>query len=162
MTTRRRAAPDAATAEQVSLGRLDHYLGFRLRRLQNQLSKQFAAATALHGLRSGLFTALAIIEANPGISQNRLAREVGLDKSLVVLILDDLEKRGWAERRRAAADRRRHELGLTDEGQRMLNQLFESLDETEKGVFDRLSPDEIEQLHQLLDRAYSLWDDGAK
>ena len=147
-------APEEARDEPVRLGRLDAFLGFRLRRIQNMLSRQFAAATAEHNLRSGLFSSLAMIDANPGIAQNMLAREVGLDKSVMVMIVDDLERRGWAARERSAVDRRRHALTLTEEGRAALDGFLATLTETELAANASLSPGELALLHELLDRIY--------
>src|SRR4051794_12603534 len=94
-------ADAAAGNERMNLGRLGEFIGFRLRRVQNQLSRDFAAATTEHNLRSGLFSSLALISSNPGVSQNELSQEVGLDKSVTVTIVDDLEERGWATRKRS-------------------------------------------------------------
>ena len=153
------AARIDADQDAVRLGRLDEFLGFRLRRVQNQLSKAFALATADRNLRSGLFSSLAIIAANPGISQNELSREVGLDKSVMVLIIDDLEKFGWAIRKRSETDRRRHSLFLTDSGQGYLDVMFDILGHTEQVVEKRLSRAELNLLHELLDRVYAIWTD---
>jgi len=146
-----------AEQEGVRLGRLDEFLGFRLRRVQNQLSKAFALATSDRNLRSGLFSSLAIIAANPGISQNELSREVGLDKSVTVMILDDLEKFGWAIRKRSETDRRRHSLFITEAGQAYLDEMFDILRHTEEVVEQRLSRAELNLLHELLDRVYAIW-----
>src|SRR5688500_8712637 len=100
----------------LALGRMDEYLGFRLRRIQNRLSKNFTAASAEHNLRHGLFSSLALIVANPGTSQAEVSKEVGLDKSAIVSIVDDLEQRGLAERRVSSSDRRRHALYATPKG----------------------------------------------
>ena len=91
----------------MSLGRLSSFLGFRLRRVQNQLSRDFSARTRAWGLRQGMFSALEVIAANPDISQTNLSREVGLDKSVMVAMVDDLEARGWVKRTRSTNDRRR-------------------------------------------------------
>lgn len=141
-------------AQHVSLGRLGDFVGFRLRRVQNQLSRNFALVTANEGLRSGLFSSLAIVEANPGISQSELSREVGLDKSVTVTIVDEMEKFGWAERRRSQQDRRRHALYITPAGAAKLDRLFALMDETESAVLHQLSPGEMQLLSELLDRMY--------
>lgn len=141
-------------ADDLSLGTLGEFVGFRLRRIQNQLSRDFMAATAEHKLRGGLFSALAIIAANPGLSQISLAREIGLDKSLAVATVDDLEKRGWAERRRSTVDRRRHALYVTPAGKAFLEDTFERLGKVEKGVLTALTAGERKLLTELLDRIY--------
>lgn len=145
---------DTPEQPEVDLGRLGDFIGFRLRRIQNHLSRNFAARNADWNLRSGLFSSLAIISANPGISQNLLSREVGLDKSATVQIVDDLEARGWAQRRRSPHDRRFYELMVTEAGQAALDALFAHLEETERDVVAHLSVEERVLLHSLLDRIY--------
>jgi DNA-binding MarR family transcriptional regulator len=142
-------------AGKVSLGRLGNFLGFRLRRVQNQLSRYFAAATAEQGLRSGLFSSLALISANPGMSQNELSKAIALDKSVTVTIVDELEKYGWAVRKRSATDRRRHALYITQAGEDHLDELFAVLENTEQAVLHQLSEGEMKLLSELLDRLYT-------
>lgn len=145
---------DSMELAEIDLGRLGDFIGFRLRRIQNHLSRNFSTRNAAWNLRSGLFSSLAIIAANPGISQNVLSREVGLDKSATVQIVDDLEARGWAERRRSTNDRRYYELVVTGAGQEALAQLFANLEETERDVMAHLSDAERTLLLGLLDRVY--------
>lgn len=156
----RQAAADESREDGIKLGRLDDFLGFRLRRVQNMLSGKFAQAIAGYGLRSGEFSTLALIAANPGISQNELAREVGLDKSVMVLIVDDLEKREWAVRGRSKTDRRRHSLSITEAGQAELSRMFGSLEQTEGVVGQSFSHAELGLLHELLDRMHAACVEG--
>ena len=139
---------------RVSIGILDQYVGFRMRRVQNRLSRDFAMATAAQGLRSGIFSSLAIIEANPGISQIELSELVSLDKSVTVSIVDDMESAGWAVRERSKEDRRRHALYITDEGKAHLAELMGIMNQTESAVLHALSPAEMALLGELLDRMY--------
>lgn len=140
--------------EHLDLGRLGDFIGFRLRRIQNQLSSAFAAQSADLGLRPGEFSALAIISANPGLSQAKLAREVGLDKSAAVTVVDDLERLGYAERRRSPNDRRRHALYTRRAGEAALEQMFASLKLVEQDVLNALGTRDKQVLSELLDRLY--------
>ena len=149
-----RPATSTSGAEDLKLGRLGDFVGFRLRRVQNQLSRDFAAATADRGLRSGLFSSLALISANPGVSQNEISRQIGLDKSVTVTIVDELERRGWAARERSQTDRRRHALFTTAKGEAELDELFAILERTEDAVLHQLSRAELHLLMELLDRMY--------
>jgi hypothetical protein len=63
-------------------------------------------ARAPHEVTPGLFGVLVIIEANPDLKQSELARATHLDRSTVVTIIDNLERRGLVERRAALHDRR--------------------------------------------------------
>lgn len=140
--------------DDLSLGRLGDFVGFRLRRIQNQLSRDLAAVTGEYKLRQGLFSALAIVSANPGLSQIRLAREIGLDKSAAVMVVDEIEKRGWAQRRRSTVDRRRHALYTTEAGEAFLKDMFERLNAVEGDVLTCLSGTELHVLSEMLDRIY--------
>jgi len=151
----KRSEPEpVANGETLGLGRLGDFVGFRLRRIQNQLSREFAGETQKYGLRHGEFSALAIIAANPGLSQMMLAREVGLDKSAAVSVIDDLERLGFAERRRLPADRRRHALYATPAGETALTAMFDKLKSVEHDALDALEPSELHVLNTLLDRIY--------
>jgi DNA-binding MarR family transcriptional regulator len=150
------AARGAHSGSGVKLGRLGDFVGFRLRRVQNQLSRDFAAATAERGLRSGLFSSLALISANPGLSQAELSREIAMDKSVTVTLVDEMERRGWAERKRSPTDRRRHALYITAEGEEQLAEMFALVNATENAVLHQLSPAELLLLSELLDRMYAV------
>lgn len=142
---------------KLQLGRLGDYVGFRMRRVQNQLSAGFAAATAHYGIRAGLFSSLALIEANPGISQQELSSTVGLDKSITVQIVDELERRGWARRTRSTVDRRRHSLTIEPDGKKTLDELFAIMVEVEAEVLAQLSPQERPMFDAALDRMYAVF-----
>lgn len=154
MSATNNAEPESDQTD-IELGRLGDFVGFRLRRIQNQLSRNFATVTAEHELRHGLFSALAIVAANPGLSQIAIAREIGLDKSLAVTIIDDLERRNWARRERSPTDRRRHALYITDKGEAALDDMFGKLEDVEHDALEALSTSERRVLADLLDRIYT-------
>lgn len=141
----------------MSLGRLSSFLGFRLRRVQNQLSRDFSARTREWGLRQGMFSALEVIAANPDISQTNLSREVGLDKSVMVAMVDDLEARGWVKRTRSTNDRRRYKLAITPEGKDTLDALFAELETTEELGLAALTDDERTVVNEALDKVYRVY-----
>lgn len=154
MTMKTKPGQGAHRDDMLGIGRLNDFVGFRLRRIQNRLSRDFATATAAQGLRSGLFSALAIIEANPGISQVDLSEMISMDKSVTVSIVDDLESAGWAVRGRSTQDRRRHALTITPAGSAHLDELIAIVSQTESAVLGELSPAEMALLGELLDRMY--------
>lgn len=151
----RREALDA-----LRQGLFANFLGPRVRVLWNLLSARMATALAPFGLRSGAFSTLTLIATNPGISQNELARGLGIDKSAVVAIIDDLEQRGLARRLRSPADRRRHALSLTAQGEAMMERMRGPVAEVGLPIRAALSMEEMDQLLLLLDRAYHALQDG--
>ena len=142
----------AEEPEVVDLGVLKEVIGFRIRRLQNHLTRGFSERVARKEVRSGLFGALGLISANPGISQTTLSREIGFDKATVVALLDTLESLGWAERQRSMVDRRRHSLVATAAGQRALDELLQATLANEANIYQALSGKERADLFTLLDK----------
>jgi len=145
--------PDAQ-AEGLDQGLLSGDPGLRLHQLRNILTRRVVAAYAPFELPSGAFSVMALIAANPGCPQNRLTQELGLDKSVLRAILDDLEGRGLAARGRSAADRRRHALALTPEGLDVLQRMHVAACTVEQPVREALSQAELDTLTGLLRRAY--------
>ncbi|RYY26652.1 MAG: MarR family transcriptional regulator [Sphingomonadales bacterium] len=148
--------PEPEGQPRASLGRLGKTVGFRMRRVQIQFSNSFAAKTAEYGMRSGLFSSLAIISGNPGMSQQELSRVVGLDKSVTVQIVDELENRGFARRERSKIDRRRHSLKVTPDGEAFIDKMFAIVGDVEDEAMQHLSAAERASLHELLDRMYDI------
>ena len=157
MAAKRKPDHLAQAAEpEIDLGILKEVIGFRIRRIQNHLSRAFAERIHRKEIRPGLFSALALISANPGISQITLAREVGFNEATVVILLDSLESLKWAERRRAAADRRRSAHFVTRAGEKALASLRERAIANEAKIRDVLTEREMDQLFVLLDKIYAV------
>jgi DNA-binding MarR family transcriptional regulator len=68
---------------------------------------------------------LRAIAAEPGRSQQALSAQLGLLPSRVVAYVDELEDRGYVERRRNPDDRRLHALYLTASGKRLMGKIGE-------------------------------------
>jgi DNA-binding MarR family transcriptional regulator len=149
--------PEASGAEpSLKPGLMANRLSFRVRGLLTLLGDRVVKAFAPYGLRSGSFTTMALIAANPGCSQIDLARVGGLDRSSLVGIVDDLEKRGYAIRARSMVDRRRSSLFLTPEGEKVMNEMFVVAMATEKSIRDAFTAEEMAQFFDLLERAYTI------
>jgi DNA-binding MarR family transcriptional regulator len=91
-------------------------VAFLLAQLGQHAADRFAGRIAALGLsppQAGILRAIAV---EPGRSQQALSEQLGLLPSRVVAFVDDLEARGFVERRRNAVDRRVYALHLTDAG----------------------------------------------
>lgn len=98
------------------------------------------------------------LEGGP-ISQRALAERLEVDPSVLVGILNDLERDGLADRRRDPADRRRHNVAITDAGCQALGKTNAALDAVELGLFSGLSDQEQGVLRGLLARIDTHADD---
>lgn len=132
-------------------GILPTLLGYQLRLAQLAVFKDFAASAHDFDVSPGRFGMLVLIEANPGVTQTRLAEAVGLDRSTLVAVLDQLEERGLVERRRGA-DRRTNGLWLTRRGRLLVARMKERIRAHEERLAARLSEAERRTLLVLLRR----------
>ncbi|MCZ7565923.1 MAG: MarR family transcriptional regulator [Burkholderiales bacterium] len=132
-------------------GLLPALLGYQLRLAQLAVFRDFAAASRAFGVSPGRFGMLVLVEANPGVTQTRLAEAVGLDRSTLVAVLDELEDRGLLERRRGE-DRRTNGLWLTRRGKTLLGRMKARVLAHEAHVAARLSAAERRTLLALLGR----------
>lgn len=94
---------------------------------------------------------LLLIDANPGVTQSRLAQAVGLDRSTMVGVLHALEGRALLERRRGE-DRRTNGLWLTRGGRLLVEGLKRRIRVHERRVASRLTAQERAQLLALLEK----------
>jgi DNA-binding MarR family transcriptional regulator len=123
-------------------------LAIRLSRLVYRL-----ATEDVLGMRLKQFIALSTLSQTPGMGQRPFGESLHLDPNNTVLMLNDLEAAGWAERRRDPMDRRRHTVELTAGGRKALTRAERALDGLEEDVLDALSPQERATLRELLARA---------
>lgn len=115
-----------------------------------------AEQTLKPGLLSGLLSPgragiLLLIDANPGVTQTRLAQAVGIDRSTLVGLLHALEARELIERRRGE-DRRTNGVWLTQRGRRLVASLKQRIRVHERRVAAGLTPAERAQLLHLLEK----------
>jgi DNA-binding MarR family transcriptional regulator len=141
-----------APVRKLSKGAVEDLIGFRFRRIQNEMSRRFKQRIARVDVNPGMFSAMALIQANPGLSQSELAAEIGMDRATVVALLDALEKNGWARRTRDSVDRRRHSLSITPQGGRELARLEQLARENEAAIRAALGARGLNDLGKLLDR----------
>jgi len=138
-----------ARVEPLKAGVLPGLLGYRLRLAQQAIFHDFVSSVA--GISPGRAGMLLLIDANPGVTQGRLAQAVGLDRSTMVGVIDALETRRLVERRRGA-DRRTNGLWLTGGGRSFVARLKRRIDIHERRVAAHLTPAERSQLLALLEK----------
>jgi MarR family transcriptional regulator, transcriptional regulator for hemolysin len=77
-------------------------------------------------------------------TQTEIARIVGLDKTTMVVTVDELEAAGLAERRPSSTDRRARVIAVTGAGKRSLKQADKVLDRVRDDVLGVLEPEELQ------------------
>ena len=99
------------------------------------------------------FSTLAVLRDHSPIPQQELGEMLCVDANNLVLLLNDLESREFAFRRRDPADRRRHLVEITDEGLRAFDSAEKGIESVEDEVLASLSRDERIELQKLLAKA---------
>jgi DNA-binding MarR family transcriptional regulator len=107
----------------------------------------------LLGMPPKLMLALSYLRDRGGGPQQELGEALGMDANMVVLLLNELEDRGYVERRRDPEDRRRHRVEITAEGQAALDRTAPGRRAIEEEILGALTAEERATLAGLLSRA---------
>jgi DNA-binding MarR family transcriptional regulator len=129
------------------------FAGQLLFRLWRSSHVRAADALGSVGLTPALFALLNVIGAREGAIQQELGLALGIDRSTMVSLIDQLESAGLAKRRPSATDRRARELAITPKGRRLLQRSRRMISETEDEVLAGLTAEERGELVSLLRRA---------
>jgi DNA-binding MarR family transcriptional regulator len=124
--------------------------GYLISRLGYYASKHFAVRLATLGLTPRMWGAMNMLDHEGDVSQQQLGRAVGMDPSSMVSTIDDLEAKGWVQRRRHPTDRRAYALHITDAGRDTLTRARRLAGGAQNELLAPLNEAEREQLHGLL------------
>jgi DNA-binding MarR family transcriptional regulator len=111
---------------------------------------RFTEALEPFGIRPRHVAALIELRDRGELTQQSLCGQLHLDPTNVVAILNELEKRGYATRRRDPEDRRRHLVEVSKKGLAVIEKVSDVMDGVEEELLDGLGPAEREQLEGLL------------
>lgn len=111
----------ASAADRTPDTRLHDDLHWLFARLKQGLATAEASVVREHGMSLWGYTVLMAVVDVPVRSQLALAQEVSVDKSKLVLVIDELEAAGLVRRRPDPADRRARIVEATDEGRGTLD-----------------------------------------
>jgi DNA-binding MarR family transcriptional regulator len=122
---------------------------FLLAQLGAHAADRFAERIAHLGITPAHAGILRFVARIPGSNQQSLAKFLGVLPSRMVLLIDELAKKGLVERRRSTRDRRHSELVLTHKGKRTLGKLSKIAITHEAALCGALTPQEREILARL-------------
>lgn len=142
----------APVANSLELSGLTSTTGYPLRRAQMAVFDDFNKRFASLRLSPAQFSALVAIGDNPGRNQSEIAGALGIQRPNFVAMMDELERRGLAERLRSDADRRSHALVLTRSGSELVARGRVIQAEQEAAIAQILGSEGRERLVALLGR----------
>ena len=123
--------------------------------LLTQLNKTFhrRSTEEMLGMRFKEFLVLLYLSDHPGSTQQELGEGMFFDANTVVLLLNELESRGYSIRKRDTEDRRRHVVEITDSGRGALARAERARDQIEDEVLAALTKEDRRALRRLLLKA---------
>lgn len=130
--------------QEILLTRLCMHMQSKLLENRNKMLKA-------QGINETLFMALITLDAqeNHSIQPSELSSALGSSRTNATRIADELEKRGWIERKESDNDRRCLHLHLTPKGTEFLAQLLPPQHKCLHFLWSTLNNDEQRQLEQL-------------
>jgi DNA-binding MarR family transcriptional regulator len=143
-------APDSRLAQVGPSRELLLSTPFLLKRLGFAVKERSHAAFEGTGLQPQHHAILSLLDEGARETQGTIADALGYDRSMLVGLLDELEERGFVERRRDPADRRRHLVSLTGEGRQALGRMRAISKKVADEFLAPLDPEQRRQLHGLL------------
>jgi DNA-binding MarR family transcriptional regulator len=126
------------------------FAGQLLFRLWRASHTHAADVLATLDLTPALFALLNVIASRAGAIQQELGVTLGIDRTTMVSLIDQLEGAGLAERRPSAKDRRAREVAITAKGRRLLERARKLLAQAEDDVLTGLTAAERGDLLKLL------------
>lgn len=84
------------------------------------------------------------------IETRQIALEGGFSKATLTGVLSTLEGRGWLVRSRSESDGRLVEVSLTDDGRRLMTELFPAFNQQEQYIAGPIDPARRDELAEML------------
>lgn len=127
------------------------YTGDLLRRV----FVRFTADAMRDGPQSRDFVTLDVLADQDARSQRELAERLGINRTIMVRLIDRLEDAGYVTRTRNPANRRSHVLSLTDAGRAALDGMRQEMSDRDERLTAALTPQERIRFKELLGKLQS-------
>ena len=132
-------------------------IGLLVARTAKELNRAFEQALAAADGSLPVWLILLSLKRSPGSTQRELAADVGIREATLTHHLNGMERTGLVTRRRDPANRRVHQVALTDAGEAAFHRLREAATAFDRrlraGIPDERLAQLSEVLHQLADNA---------
>jgi DNA-binding MarR family transcriptional regulator len=125
-------------------------LGYLLKHAQLRYIEMTSAAFAPLGIRPHEWAALNCLDEQHGLSQKEVAELLGIDRTTMVALVDDLQSKRLVQRRPQPDDRRKNVVTLTAEGRTMMLRGAQLADDCERRFLAALDRPDAEHLKRSL------------
>ena len=151
--TMKKPEPAAVTSPgDLTDDTLRQFIGYNMKRAYLVIQADMAQVLTGLGLRQTTFAALATIIENPDITQTQLGQALSIERSGVVLIVDEMENAEIITRNKVKTDRRSYALRVTLKGRRLWDKASRQVQDHEARLLLTLTDDDTFRLKALLNR----------
>jgi DNA-binding MarR family transcriptional regulator len=130
---------------------VSHRLGYLLKHANLRYEQLVTAELAPLGIGPREWAALLCLDEQNGLSQREVAELLGIDRTRMVGLVDELQEKGWVERRPHDDDRRKNIVTLTRTGRALKERGSRVMDRCEQRFLSVLDASDAEQLKSALD-----------
>jgi len=124
--------------------------GYLLLKAGTHFHAEIDATLEAVGLNGRQLLVLTFTGGEEHLSQQMLSVRMGLDPTIIVALVDDLEDRGLVARERDPDDRRRHRLRITAKGRKLHATAVAAVTRAEKSFLAPLDRAERDTMRRLL------------
>jgi DNA-binding MarR family transcriptional regulator len=135
---------------RLSDGGASHRLGYLLKHAQLRYAQLTSAALAPIGLSPREWAALTCLDEQHGRSQREVADLLGVDRTTMVALVDQLQTKGLVKRHPQPDDRRKNTVSLTGKGRDAMQSGAGLIDDCERRFLAALSEPDARQLKDAL------------
>lgn len=130
----------AADLAGIDLGPLQSYPGYILARTQFAVRQGLEAVLAPFELRRVQFTIMLLLRYNPGVRPSDVAEKLGIKRTNMAVLVDELFKRNYLTRHARADDGRAVSLLLSPAGRRLISKAEIAVTGYEMGLRAAVAP----------------------
>ncbi|MDU0200802.1 MULTISPECIES: MarR family transcriptional regulator [Paenibacillus] len=134
---------------------LSNLTGFLVHRTDVKMTNFFTKILKQYEVTPEQWGILLVLDTERATSQKELAEAIDRDQTTVVRMIYSLEKKEIVRRIQNEADKRSHNLFLSDKGMSLKTKLMPIVKAAHDHVTKYLSDDEIQQLHEILSKLYA-------
>lgn len=131
-------------------GGTPHRLGYLLKHAEARFTRLATAALEPLGISPREWAALLCLDEQHGHSQKEVADLLGVDRTTMVALVDELQANGWVKRHPQPDDRRKNIVTLTSKGRDLMQRGAALIDDCEQRFLAALSKTDAEQLKNAL------------
>jgi DNA-binding MarR family transcriptional regulator len=121
-----------------------------LKHAQLRLAELVGPALAPYGIDGRELAVLNALAGQDPLSQQQIARGLGIDRTTMVALVDALEEKGLVERRPHPGDRRKKVVELTARGQDTRRRATQASEDAERRFLAALDDDDAKRLKEAL------------